>query len=159
MTVRKLISILVICAAGLAFAACAGNQANTVSAENDTAAPSKTVNVRATTGFKTGAGAGVVKVDGRSIGTFGPNRSVPVGTHTLTVSFGGSRGLFKGAIEGEATVRATLQPGRSYRSVAVAKDDKVSVWIEDEKSGQRVSNVAHPDVKLSPIEIPIIVTN
>ena len=116
-----------------------------------------TATVWATTGFKNGAGAGVVKVDGQSIGTWGPRRTVPAGTHTLTVDFAGARGFFKGLIEGQATVKATLKPGGSYYSVAHAKNDKVRVWIEEEKTGRRVSTVDTPDVAIVPVEIPIIV--
>ena len=171
--------VRIFCAAAMALTVCQNDHANAEAADdNIISSPSKpttskpssnrrqdaagkrkssTATVWATTGFKNGAGAGVVKVDGQSIGTWGPRRTVPAGKHTLTVDFTGSRGFWKGLIEGQATVTATLKAGGSYYSVAHAKDDKVRVWIEEEKTGKRVSNVDTPDVSIAPIDIPIIV--
>lgn len=60
-------------------------------------------------------------------------------------------------ISGKASVKATLRAGISYKSVAVAKGNKVRVWVEEEKTGRRVSNVDTPGVSIQPTEIPVII--
>lgn len=85
---------------------------------------------------------------------------VSPGTHKILVDGGFNTGWGSDCpCEARLVVIADFQAGRSYRLKGRVKDNRMLAWVEDESTGQRVSQIAEEPYVRSPRDTyyPIIV--